>query len=387
MRNSVHRYPLIKSERITDSKYMKVLHFKTTYLNESETFIDRLVRNHQEFSPVVATCNKQAFTDGLDVHEMPNSGFSGLVNTIQLKLNSSPQFLYKVFEQEKPDVVHGHFGLDSYRLIPVIKKFNTPFIVNFYGHDVIRLPQEFGWTTRYNRLKKHLDFAIAGSDDMKRNLAKLGFDTERIKTIKLAVDLEKIQFQQRDLAGFNIMMVGRLVEKKGFIYAIRAVSMLREKFPDLQMNIFGDGELLEVLKLEVASLDLENIVHFMGFKDNEEIIRQLHRHDMLLVPSVQGRDGDREGIPQTTVEGMATGIPVIATDHAGLPELIKDEKTGLQVPERDSEALSLAMQKLIQSPETVKKVSHEGRKKVEEEHNIIKQVFKTEKLYKMLLCD
>ena len=364
---------------------MKVLHFKTTYLNESETFIDRLVRNHQEFSPVIATCNKLAFTEGLNIYEMPKSGFMGLMNTIQLKINSSPQFLYKVFEQVKPDIVHGHFGLDSYRLIPVIKNFKTPFIVNFYGHDVIRLPQEFGWTARYNRLKKQLDFAIAGSDDMRQNLTDLGFDPERIQTIKLAVDIEKIQFQQRDSAGLNIMMVGRLVEKKGFIYAIRALSMLREKYPEAQMNIFGDGELLEVLKLEVAALDLENRVHFKGFKNNDEIVRHLHQHDMLLVPSVQAKDGDREGIPQTTVEGMATGIPVIATDHAGLPELIEDGKTGLQVPERDPEALYLAMQKLIQSPEIVQKVSYGGRKKVESEHNIVKQVFKTEKLYKRLL--
>ncbi len=365
----------------------KVLHFKTTYLNRSETFIDRLVRNHQEFEPVIATCYKGAFTDGLNVYKMPKKGISGFKNTTRLKLNSSPDFLYDVFKKEQPDIVHGHFGLDSYRLIPLIKKFNVPFIVNFYGHDVIRLPQEFGWTTRYKRLKKHLDCAIAGSEDMNRNLDKLGFDNAKIQTIKLAVNIDDIRFEQREKATPKIMMVGRLVEKKGFTYALKAVSMLREQMPDIKMNIFGDGELLDALKAEVKSLGIESHVHFKGFTDNTGIINQLYKHDMLIVPSVQAKDGDREGIPQTTVEGMATGIPAIASDHAGLPELVINEETGLQVPERDPTAIKEAIIRLVENPELVKKVSLNGRKIVEKEHNINTQVQKIEKLYKSLLLD
>ncbi|MEX0661973.1 MAG: glycosyltransferase [Balneolaceae bacterium] len=363
----------------------KVLHFKTTYLNRSETFIDRLVRNHQEFEPVIATCYKRAYTNGLNVYEMPKKGGAGLTNNIRLKLNSSPGFLYDVFEKEQPDLVHGHFGLDSYRLIPLIKKFNVPFIVNFYGHDVIRLPQEFGWTTRYTRLRKHMDCAIAGSEDMKRNLIKLGFDKSTIHTIKLAVNIDDIRFQLREKASPKIMMVGRLVEKKGFTNALNAVSMLHKQMPDIEMNIFGDGELLEDLKSEAKSLGIENHVHFKGFTDNPEIINQLYQHDMLIVPSVQARDGDREGIPQTTVEGMATGIPAIASDHAGLPELIKDGETGLQVPERDANAIKEAIIKLVKNPEFVKKISLNGRKIVEKEHNLKTQVKKMEDLYKLLL--
>jgi len=364
---------------------MKVLHFKTTYLNLSETFINRLVRNHQEFEPVIATCHKSAYSDGLNVYEMPSNGIRGLYNTIQLKINSSPNFLYDVFKKEKPNIVHGHFGLDSYRLIPVINKFKVPFIVNFYGHDVVRLPKEFGWTARYNRLKRYLDFAISGSDDMKRNLQKLGFDPLKIETIKLAVDVDSIRFEQRKQASAKIMMVGRLVEKKGFIYALRAVSLLKNRLPDIQMNIFGDGELMESLRQEAAELNIHENVQFKGLTDNAGIIKQLYNHDILIVPSVQAKDGDREGIPQTTVEGMATGIPAIASEHAGLPELVKNEVTGLLVPERDPAAIRDSILKLVEKPELVKKISLNGRKEVEKEHNIKTQVQKTENLYKSLI--
>ncbi|CAN5275490.1 glycosyltransferase [soil metagenome] len=364
---------------------MKVLHFKTTYLNRSETFIDRLVRNHEEFEPVIAACYKSAYTENLNVYEMPEKGVRGLYNTIKLKLNSSPGFLFDVFEKERPDIVHGHFGLDSYRLIPVINKYNIPFIVNFYGHDVVRLPKEFGWTARYKRLKRYLDFAIAGSDDMKRNLVKLGFDPSKIETIKLAVDVDSIRFQQRSKAKAKIMMVGRLVEKKGFTYVLQAIPMLKDRLPDIQLNIFGDGELMEDLKQETVAHGIERQVNFKGFTDNDGIIDQLYRHDILIVPSVQAKDGDREGIPQTTVEGMATGIPAIASDHAGLPELVKNDHTGLLVPERDPDAIRKSIIKLVENPDLVKNISRNGRKVVEKEHNINTQVRKTEKLYKSLI--
>lgn len=364
---------------------MKVLHFKTTYLNRSETFIDRLVRNHQEFQPVVATCYKKAYTDGLTVYEMPKSGLPGLSNTVRLKLNSSPRFLNQVFQKEKPDIVHGHFGLDSYRLIAMIKKYNMPFIVNFYGHDVIRLPRNLGWTTRYKRLRKYVDATIAVSEDMRQNLEKLGFDPSKIYTIKLAVDTENIKFHQRQRATPTIMMVGRMVEKKGFIYALNAIKLVKDELPELKMNIYGDGKLMADLKAEVKQLGICDHVNFRGFVKNEEIIKQLYRHDILIVPSVQAMDGDREGMPQTTVEGMATGIPVIATDHAGLPELINDEETGLQVPEKDPKAIGNAIKKLIDHPELVKKLSRNGRLKAEEEHDITKQAKKTEDLYRHLI--
>lgn len=364
---------------------MKVLHFKTHYLNPSETFIDRLTRNHETFEPVVATCYKKSFTDSLRIYEMPRKGINGVINTLQLKLNQSPGFLNDVIQQEKPDIIHGHFGLDSYRLISVSRKFKIPFIVNFYGHDVIRLPQEFGWKQRYKRLRKHMTWAIAGSEDMRQNLIKLGFSKERITTIKLALNTEEIQFQQRENAEPKLMMIGRIVEKKGFIYAIRAVHLLKEILPNIELSIFGDGKLLPQLKTEIKKLGLEKQIHFHGFTDNKSIVQQLYKHDILLVPSVQAEDGDREGIPQTTVEGMATGIPVIASTHAGLPELVKDKETGLLIPERDSEAIKNAVLELINTPSLVKKVSFNGRKEVEKEHNIKIQVKKTEELYKKLI--
>jgi len=364
---------------------MKVLHFKTKYLNPSETFIDRLVRNHKNFEPVIAACYAKEFTDHLNLYEMPHKGIIGLVNTLQLKFNMSPSFLFDTAKTEQPDIIHGHFGLDSYRLIALKKKTGIPLIVNFYGHDVIRLPREFGWKKRYQRLQKHMDWAIAGSEDMKRNLIKLGFDPDKISVIKLAVDVGNIEFVQRKKAGPKLLMVGRCVEKKGFIYALEAIKQLKSKIPDISMDLYGDGKLLPDLKDYADKNNISDCITFHGFTDNTNVFKALYDHDILLVPSVQAKDGDREGIPQTTVEGMATGIPVIASEHAGLPELIKHEDTGMLTPTRNSDAIMNAVLKLYKNPALVSKVSESGRAEVEKEHDISKQVKKTEALYEQLI--
>lgn len=364
---------------------MKVLHFKTNYLNLSETFINRLVQNHQEFEPVVATCYPQHYTDDVSLYSMPDSGVDGLWNTAMLKLNKSPSFLYNVINQENPAVIHGHFGLDSYRLIDIKRTFELPFVVNFYGYDVLRLPQEFGWKLRYQRLAKKGDLFFVGSKDMKHNIINLGFPPEKIRVLKLGMNLDNIRFEQRRSAGTNLMMVGRMVEKKGFKYAIQAVGLLRDQGVITNLDLYGDGELRESLEELVGKLSLEKQVTFHGQTGNETIFEELYNHDILLVPSVQAHDGDREGIPQTTVEGMATGIPVIASDHAGLPELVIDGQTGLQVPQRDAKALSKAIKTYLETPDLIPQISKNGRERVELEHSISRQVKKAEQWYRSIV--
>ena len=366
---------------------MKVLHFKTKYLNPSETFIDRLVRNHNLFNPIVATCYAKSFNEHLNVYEMPKTGLKGILNTVQLNLNRTPQFLYEVARVEQPDIIHGHFGLDSYRLVQLHQHTNIPFVVNFYGHDVIRLPREFGWKSRYKKMAKHMSWAISGSDDMKKNLIKLGFNEDRITTIKLAVNIDNIKFLQRKKAGPKLMIVGRCVEKKGFIYALKAIEKIKKEIPKVTLDHYGDGELLTDFKLFTKKHGLEDQVTFHGFKKNQDILKELYEHDILLVPSVQARDGDREGIPQTAVEGMATGIPVISSDHAGLPEIVQNKETGLLTPVRNSEALKDAVVSLCKDPNLAQKISVGGRKKVENELNIELQIKKIEDLYQKLIDD
>src|SRR5699024_6454368 len=235
---------------------MKVLHIKTNYLNLSEIFINRLVQNHRQFESVIGTCYPRHYTDNINLYSMPDSSFGGLWNTLMLKLNKTPPFLYDVVKKEKPDLIHGHFGLDSYRLLGLKQTFNLPFIVNFYGYDVLRLPEEFGWKRRYRTLAKEGDLFFVGSEDMKSNVVGLGFPEEKIKVLKLGMNLDEIRFEQRTAAGPNLMMVGRMVEKKGFQYAVKAVNLLKEKGIVIRLDLYGDGALRPELEQLTSKLDI-----------------------------------------------------------------------------------------------------------------------------------
>lgn len=366
---------------------MKVIHFKTTYLNLSETFINRLVRNHKNFDPVITTAYKNQYSDGLKIYEMPKIGISGLYNRAQLMCNASPAFLESVIQKEKPAIIHGHFALDSYRLIPVATKCKIPLIVNFYGYDVLRLPKEFGWKSRYKTLMEKADYYIAGSSDMRDNLIAHGFPESRIETIKLGIDMELIRFQHRSQAGLRLMMIGRMVEKKGYEYAIKAVSLLKKQGYPVQIDLYGDGPLADSLREMCSSLKIEEEVTFHGKTENSTVIQELYQHDILLVPSVQPEDGDREGIPQTIVEGMATGIPTIGSTHAGIPELIQNNHTGLLVEERNSEDIARSIIKLYTNPELVSMISYKGRESVVEKHCVHKMVKNTELLYHKVISN
>ena len=364
---------------------MKVLHFKTKYLNISETFINRFVRNHSQFQPIIATCYKKEYTDDLLIYEMPKRGLSGLKNRLNLSLDLTPDYFYDVVEHEKPDIIHGHFALDTYRIIGLKRRYSLPIILSFYGYDVTRLPYHWKWRTRYRKLSRICDQFVVATEEMKSNVLELGFPSDKITTVKFGIKVGDIPYRKRTSAGPHIMLIGRMVEKKGMKYAIEAIHLLKQQNIEVSLSIYGNGPLRGKLETLVQEKGLQNNITFQGSKQNDEIIKSLLNHDILLIPSVEAVDGDREGLPNTAIEGLSTGIPTITTDHAGLPELIKDGETGLLVPERDSTALANAIKKLMAREQLVAKLSENGRKKVESEHDIHKQTMKLENMYQEVL--
>src|SRR5699024_12077355 len=107
---------------------------------------------------------------------------------------------------------------------------------------------------------------------------------EKIKVLKLGMNLDEIHFEQRTAAGPNLMMVGRMVEKKGFKYAVKAVNLLKEKGIVIRLDLYGDGALRPELEQLTSKLDINDQVTFHGQTENQVIFKELYRHDILLVP-------------------------------------------------------------------------------------------------------
>jgi colanic acid/amylovoran/stewartan biosynthesis glycosyltransferase WcaL/AmsK/CpsK len=133
--------------------------------------------------------------------------------------------------------------------------------------------------------------------------------------------------------------------------------------------VIGDGPLRASLEALAGQLGITACVTFHGQLAREQVEAVRRRAQIVLVPSVTAADGDEEGIPVVIMEAMAAGVPVIATRHAGIPELVVDGESGLLVPERDGPALAAALGRLLHSPDLCARLAHAARARVALQHD------------------
>ncbi len=363
----------------------KVLHYKTNFLNKSETFIDRLIRNHQNYNPVVMCFRKRAYTDGLRIHELPKLGFKSKVNHAAFHLNLSLPWFRKTIMLEKPDLIHTHFGYDSYKLLSISNKTGIPLVTSFYGSDVSRLPMEWGWIKRYQKLAVYGAAFIAASDFMKKQLVGLGFPEHKISIVRFGLNTAEFKYFEgnRDLT--SIMMVGRLVEKKGFMYGIKAVSNLINKGRIITLNIFGDGPMMNSLQKFVRELNIQHLVHFHGFQPLEYIEQEMEKHGLLLAPSITASDGDMEGLPNTVLEAMAKGTIVVSSRHAAIPEAIIHGQSGFLTDEKNVNGIAEIIESVLDNNYDINKIRQLARETIEKNYTIETMVSGVENIYSSIL--
>ena len=157
------------------------------------------------------------------------------------------------------------------------------------------------------------------------------------------------------------MSTGRLVEKKGLEYSIRAITRIMQHHPNIRYTIIGDGSLKPDLQQLIEELALSQQVSLLGWRKQEEVIKILDRSQILVAPSVTAADGNQDAPVNTLKEAMAMGLPVIGTLHGGIPELIEDAVSGFLVPERNPEAISEKLSYLIEHPEIWVSMGQAGR--------------------------
>ena len=190
----------------------------------------------------------------------------------------------------------------------------------------------------------------------------------------MGVDTERYRFRLRRRdpdAPVELLTVGRLIEKKGVAYALRAVAGLAEAGLPCRYRIVGDGPQRQDLERLRDELGLQDRVQFLGWREQQSVIGLMQDCDILLAPSVTAENGDQEGIPVTLMEAMASGMLVASTWHSGIPELVEDGVSGRLVPERDADPLTAALLRLCRDDaELWPGYSEAARGKILEEFDI-----------------
>jgi colanic acid/amylovoran biosynthesis glycosyltransferase len=287
------------------------------------------------------------------------------------------------------DIVHCHFGPNGILgvLMKEIGAVEGKVVTTFRGYDLSSYLQDKGDNV-YDYLFERGDLFLSVSNRFKDKLVELGCDERKIAVHRSGVNTHKLNFPVRKLKNdgqVQLLTVARLVEKKGVQYGIQAIAKVLERFPNIMYKIAGDGPRKSSLVRMIKELDIDDKVKLLGWKQHGEIVALMREADILLAPSVTSKGGDQEGIPGVLMEALASRLPVISTQHSGIPELVQDGKSGFLVPERDVDALAEKLVYLIRHPEIWPEMGQAGRAYVEEHHDINKLNDQLVETYQRLL--
>jgi colanic acid/amylovoran biosynthesis glycosyltransferase len=276
------------------------------------------------------------------------------------------------------EIVHCHFGhigrlgLAVKRQMPV----DPALVVTFHAFELVKpwsqpLDRFYGPIFRSDaRL-----LPICGS--WRTRLISAGASRQRTFVHHMGVDIpEGGCVRPRNTQGTTrLVMVGRMVEKKGHRTAIEALGKLRDRRPDIRFrcDMIGSGPLFEAVSASVREQGLEDVVRLHGSKPHAETLRTIEAADVLLLPSMIAADGDMEGIPIVLMEAMARGVPVISTRHSGIPELVEDSRSGLLTPEGDSTSLAEAITRVLTDADLRQRLSAGARAKAAKDFNRARQ--------------
>ena len=287
------------------------------------------------------------------------------------------------------DIIHCHFGPYGLRgvLLRDIGAIQGKIITTFHGFDVnlyIRQHKE----DIYKILFKKGDFYTANTTFTANSAIKLGCPKDKIVILPMGLDLTAYSFHPKFLAAgesVKIITVGRLVEKKGIEYSIRAVGKVLEKHPNIEYRIVGDGYLRQSLENLIAELNLSDQVKLLGWKTQDELCQLYADSHIFILSSVTTADGDQEGQGLVLQEAQAMGLPVLSTLHNGIPDGVLDGESGFLVPERNVDALAEKLRYLVENPSVWSDMGRAGRAHVEKDYDINKLNDRLIEIYQQLL--
>src|SRR5699024_1764813 len=316
---------------------------------------------------------------------------------VMLAAGYYPSFYYRA-KKENVDLVHAHFGPMGYLSSALVRAIDVPLVTTFYGYDASMLPKEGPkWRGRYKVLFERGSRFLVEGPAMKDKLKGLGCPPEKIIIQHLGIELEKypVRDNYHTDGKLRILMVGRFVEKKGFIYGLRAFRKFLDGGGEGILTIIGDSSgtteseaIKKQLLQYVEENDLDTVVKFKGLIPLKELQKEYYRHELFLAPSVEAQNGDNEGgAPVTIIEAEATGMPIIGSRHCDIPEVVKEDETGLLANERDVEELTEHLFQMYHHPAMRAKLGRAGARYIRANFDAQKQGKRLGKIYDNCLQD
>ena len=263
----------------------------------------------------------------------------------------------EVIREGTCDHIHAHFvDRASSVAMGAGRLLNIPYSVTAHANDIyvnpVLLPLKLSQAS----------FVATCTGYNRRHLAEIVHLNGKLHCFYHGLELEAYQPTKRIPSERpTLTAVGQLKEKKGFHYLLKACQILKNRGYDFHCKIIGEGTFRPVLEEQVQELSLESHVTLRGAIPHEMVINEFQCSTIFVLPCITGSDGDRDGIPNAILEAMAMQLPVVSTQHSGIPEVVKDEVNGLLVPPADPQALADAIARLLDDPALRMKMGERGR--------------------------
>jgi colanic acid/amylovoran biosynthesis glycosyltransferase len=302
--------------------------------------------------------------------------------------DSELRALLTVLSETRAQLLHIYFGHIAVHLLPLIRAWKHPSIVSFHGADVMVDMNKPAYREATLEMLDAVALVLVRSESLRRALTDLGCDPKKIEIQRTGIPLDEFPFRERAVPNngeWRFVQAGRLIEKKGLLVTIRAFEVFVRQYLNATLTIAGEGPLLRELESLARELKIAHRVSFTGFLSQKELREIYYRSHIFLHPSQTGHDGNQEGIPNSMLEAMATGLPVFATEHGGIPEAIEHGVTGVLVPERDEFALAERLLETVQNPGLLSGMAQTGADTIRKNFDLSHQVERLENIYLKLL--
>jgi len=272
-----------------------------------------------------------------------------------------------ILDKARAELLHIYFGHIAVHLQPLIRSWPRPTVVSFHGADVMVDLEKPAYRAATQQMLDAVRLVLVRSESLGRALVAVGCPPEKIRIQRTGIPVEDIPFRPRVWptdGSWKFLQASRLIEKKGLQVSLRAFAKFAAKYPAATFTIAGEGPLRNALGEEAAQLGLADKVLFPGFVSQGQLRELFYRSHLFLHPSETGRDGNQEGVPNSMLEAMASGLPVFATEHGGIPEAIENGKSGVLVREGDVAALARALIEMAANPEALSTIARHGAESV-----------------------
>ncbi|MEL6828560.1 MAG: glycosyltransferase family 4 protein [Pseudomonadota bacterium] len=266
--------------------------------------------------------------------------------------------------QHRVTAILAEFGTSGCALRSFCKRTGIKLFVNFHGHDATVLGQRPHMRFAYRLLAKDADGIICGSRHFSEIVEDLGFPRRKISIIPCGVETDTFRTDvPKDMK--RVVAVGRLTRKKRPDLAIRAFAHAHAKDLSLRLDIIGDGDQRDACETVIRELNVENAVTLHGAQPHSFVKDLVAKAGLFVQHSMTAENGDQESQGISLIEAMASGLPVVTTDHNGFSETVIDGETGLLSPEGDVAAMANNLSELARDTERARRFGAAGRARVE----------------------